>query len=61
MPVSLMTVGFVALMLLSACTGGTSSAAYTSNNYDQAQAACNAGNGAACVTVNNLRTEGWRF
>ena len=57
MHVSLVTLGFAALMLLSACTGGTPSEAYNGTNLRQAQDASNAGNGAACTVANNLRME----
>jgi hypothetical protein len=48
-------------MLLSACAIGVSTVPYTASTFDQAQDACNAGNGAACNAANNLRSQGWRY
>ena len=61
MRVSVITIGFAALMLLSACASGISTVPYTASTFDQAQDACNAGNGAACNAANNLRSQGWRY
>ncbi len=55
MRIFLRTIGFAALMLLSACGSGISTTPYVSGDLRQAQDACNAGNGAACNTANVLR------
>jgi hypothetical protein len=58
---SLRIIGFGALMLLSACASGISTTPYPNDNLRQAQDACNAGNGAACIRANNLRGEEYNF
>jgi hypothetical protein len=54
MHVSVITIGFTALMLFSACASGISTGPYTAGTFSQAQDACNAGNGGACNAANNL-------
>ncbi len=61
MRISRITIGFAALMLLSACASGISTAPYGGENLRQAQDACNAGNGAACNAANNLRGTEYNF
>jgi len=56
MRIARMIIGCLALMLIAACAK-ISTAPYVTDNLEQAQAACNAGNGAACNTANRLRSE----
>jgi hypothetical protein len=54
MRVALTAIAFVAVMLLSACAHPNDPAAFAGWSREKAQAACNAGNPAACNAANNL-------
>ena len=56
MRIALTIIGFTALALLAACTT-VNTAPYPARNLDEAQDACNRGNGAACNAANRLRAE----
>jgi hypothetical protein len=56
MRIARLIIGCIALLLVAACAE-ISTTPYVTDNLDQAQAACNAGNGAACNTANRLRSE----
>ena len=57
MRVALTAIAFVAVMLLSACVQPYDPAAFAGWSQERAQAACNAGNSAACNAANNLWAE----
>jgi hypothetical protein len=57
MRIALSVIGFTALLLLAACTAAISTTAYPETDLGRAQDACNAGDGAACITANNLRAQ----
>jgi hypothetical protein len=57
MRIALTAIGFIALLLLSACTAAISTTPYPETDLGRAQDACNAGNGAACITANSLRAQ----
>jgi hypothetical protein len=57
MRVALTAIAFIAVMLLSACVQPYDPAAFAGWSRERAQAACNAGNIAACNAANNLWAE----
>jgi hypothetical protein len=57
MRIALTVIGFTVLLLLAACTASISTSPYPETDLGRAQDACNAGNGAACITANNLRAQ----
>jgi hypothetical protein len=56
MRLALTIIGFIALVLLAACTA-ISTTPYTGTDLRRAQDDCNHGNGAACNAANRMRAQ----